>query len=261
MPISTYTDGVGDALRSIGDYATGLVTPTVRLGVTGLARSGKTVFITALVHNLDRRRAASLLRRRRPRAACSAPISSRSPTTACRDSTTSSISPISPAIRRAGRRAPGASASCASRSNTTRGQILEAAARPRPAAHRHRRLSWRMAARPAAARASTIANGRARPLEQAGAPQPQEGRQGVAQGTRRDRSDRPRRRGARAKAVAICSSAICSDARAPTRMRCRRCRPGRFLHAGRARGLAGCSPSPRSMPARRRASRAARCGR
>jgi predicted YcjX-like family ATPase len=52
VPISTYTDGVGDALRSIGDYATGLVTPTVRLGVTGLARSGKTVFITALVHNL-----------------------------------------------------------------------------------------------------------------------------------------------------------------------------------------------------------------
>ena len=40
MPISTYTDGVGDALRSIGDYATGLVTPTVRLGVTGLARLG-----------------------------------------------------------------------------------------------------------------------------------------------------------------------------------------------------------------------------
>ena len=52
MPISTYTDGAGDALRSVGDYATGLVTPTVRLGVTGLARSGKTVFITALVHNL-----------------------------------------------------------------------------------------------------------------------------------------------------------------------------------------------------------------
>src|SRR5262245_59614173 len=28
------------------------MTPTVRLGVTGLARSGKTVFITALVRNL-----------------------------------------------------------------------------------------------------------------------------------------------------------------------------------------------------------------
>ncbi len=52
MPISTYTDGVGDAFRSIGEYASGLVAPTVRLGVTGLARSGKTVFITALVHNL-----------------------------------------------------------------------------------------------------------------------------------------------------------------------------------------------------------------
>jgi predicted YcjX-like family ATPase len=52
VPISTYTDSVGDAFRSIGEYASGLVAPTVRLGVTGLARSGKTVFITALVHNL-----------------------------------------------------------------------------------------------------------------------------------------------------------------------------------------------------------------
>jgi predicted YcjX-like family ATPase len=52
VPISTYTDGIGDAFRSIGEYATGLVAPTVRLGVTGLARSGKTVFLTALVHNL-----------------------------------------------------------------------------------------------------------------------------------------------------------------------------------------------------------------
>ena len=52
MPIATYTHAAGDAFRSLGDYATGLVTPTVRLGVTGLARSGKTVFITALVHNL-----------------------------------------------------------------------------------------------------------------------------------------------------------------------------------------------------------------
>ena len=52
MPISTYTQATGDAFRSIGDFATGLVTPAVKLGVTGLARSGKTVFITALVHNL-----------------------------------------------------------------------------------------------------------------------------------------------------------------------------------------------------------------
>lgn len=52
MAISTYTQAAGDAFRSIGDFASDLVTPTVRLGVTGLAHSGKTVFITALVHNL-----------------------------------------------------------------------------------------------------------------------------------------------------------------------------------------------------------------
>ena len=52
MPLSSYTQAAGDAVRNIGDLASGLVTPTVRLGVTGLARSGKTVFITALVHNL-----------------------------------------------------------------------------------------------------------------------------------------------------------------------------------------------------------------
>lgn len=52
MPISTYTDAAGDVFRSIGDFATGLLTPSLKLGVTGLARSGKTVFITALVHNL-----------------------------------------------------------------------------------------------------------------------------------------------------------------------------------------------------------------
>ena len=52
MPISSFTHGAADAWRNIGDFASDLVEPTVRLGVTGLARSGKTVFITALVHNL-----------------------------------------------------------------------------------------------------------------------------------------------------------------------------------------------------------------
>ena len=37
---------------STGAYVSDLLTPTLRLGVTGLARSGKTVFITALVRNL-----------------------------------------------------------------------------------------------------------------------------------------------------------------------------------------------------------------
>lgn len=39
------------AVRSLADYLTGT---GLRLGVTGLSRSGKTVFITALVHNLVR---------------------------------------------------------------------------------------------------------------------------------------------------------------------------------------------------------------
>ena len=43
---------VADQLRAAGSYLADLMTPVVRLGVTGLARSGKTVFITALVRNL-----------------------------------------------------------------------------------------------------------------------------------------------------------------------------------------------------------------
>jgi predicted YcjX-like family ATPase len=40
------------AIDTIADRASGLFAPNVRLGVTGLSRAGKTVFITALVHNL-----------------------------------------------------------------------------------------------------------------------------------------------------------------------------------------------------------------
>ena len=42
------------AARSVVEYGEGLVNPTVRLGITGLSRAGKTVFITALVHGLVR---------------------------------------------------------------------------------------------------------------------------------------------------------------------------------------------------------------
>ena len=42
----------GGRVRSAGAVLLDLMTPTLRLGVTGLARSGKTVFITALVRNL-----------------------------------------------------------------------------------------------------------------------------------------------------------------------------------------------------------------
>ncbi len=38
--------------RALGEFSLGLFNPTVRLGVTGLSGAGKTVFITALVHQL-----------------------------------------------------------------------------------------------------------------------------------------------------------------------------------------------------------------
>jgi predicted YcjX-like family ATPase len=40
--------------RALLDFGDNLFNPTVRLGVTGLSRAGKTVFITALVHGLAR---------------------------------------------------------------------------------------------------------------------------------------------------------------------------------------------------------------
>lgn len=45
-------DETGIALGNLADAATGTLNPTMRLGVTGLSRAGKTVFITALIHNL-----------------------------------------------------------------------------------------------------------------------------------------------------------------------------------------------------------------
>ncbi|MGY4572851.1 YcjX family GTP-binding protein [Bradyrhizobium sp. USDA 3256] len=56
MPPS-FTDIVEEArlsARALLDYGEGFFNPTVRLGVTGLSRAGKTVFITALVHGLTR---------------------------------------------------------------------------------------------------------------------------------------------------------------------------------------------------------------
>jgi hypothetical protein len=40
--------------RALWDYGDHFFNPTVRLGVTGLSRAGKTVFITALIHGLTR---------------------------------------------------------------------------------------------------------------------------------------------------------------------------------------------------------------
>lgn len=54
MPQSptTIVDELGIALANLSDAASGAFTPTLRLGVTGLSRAGKTIFITALIHNL-----------------------------------------------------------------------------------------------------------------------------------------------------------------------------------------------------------------
>jgi len=50
--ITTLTDEALIALDTLQDNASNLFSPTLRFGVTGLSRAGKTVFITALVHNL-----------------------------------------------------------------------------------------------------------------------------------------------------------------------------------------------------------------
>src|SRR3954467_603360 len=53
MPTFTaISEDIRLAARALGDFGSGLINPTLRLGVTGLSGAGKTVFITALVHQL-----------------------------------------------------------------------------------------------------------------------------------------------------------------------------------------------------------------
>ena len=52
MQLATITDETRLALTTLVERTVGVRTPSLRLGVTGLARAGKTVFISALVHNL-----------------------------------------------------------------------------------------------------------------------------------------------------------------------------------------------------------------
>lgn len=52
MKFTSLTDEARIVFGGMADAASSLVNPTLRLGVTGLSRAGKTVFITALVHNL-----------------------------------------------------------------------------------------------------------------------------------------------------------------------------------------------------------------
>jgi hypothetical protein len=56
MPLS-FSEIVEEArlsAQALWDYGDNFFNPTVRLGVTGLSRAGKTVFITALIHGLTR---------------------------------------------------------------------------------------------------------------------------------------------------------------------------------------------------------------
>lgn len=48
MADASYSDLIRDAQTRLGDF----LTPSLRLGVTGLSRAGKTVFITSLIRNL-----------------------------------------------------------------------------------------------------------------------------------------------------------------------------------------------------------------
>jgi uncharacterized protein len=67
--ISNLADGLVRGVERVGDSVSqALFEPVIRLGVTGLARSGKTVFITSLVANLlDRGRMPGLLAAREGR--------------------------------------------------------------------------------------------------------------------------------------------------------------------------------------------------
>lgn len=63
MVISTIADGVLRSVEGVSDTVSGaFFEPVIRLGVTGLARAGKTVFITSLIANLlDRGRMPGLV--------------------------------------------------------------------------------------------------------------------------------------------------------------------------------------------------------
>src|SRR5438876_3880088 len=55
--VPSFSDIVEEArlsARALLDYGDSFFNPTVRLGVTGLSRAGKTVFISALIHGLTR---------------------------------------------------------------------------------------------------------------------------------------------------------------------------------------------------------------
>ena len=79
------------AARAFAEFGGHLLHPTVRLGVTGLSRAGKTVFITALMHGLLRGGRFPVFEPL-SKGASPAPGLRRSPTMRCRGSTTNIMS-------------------------------------------------------------------------------------------------------------------------------------------------------------------------
>ena len=79
------------AARAFAEFGEHLLHPTVRLGVTGLSRAGKTVFITALLHGLMRGGRFPVFEPLANGRIAGAGLR-RSPTTRCRGSTTSAMS-------------------------------------------------------------------------------------------------------------------------------------------------------------------------
>jgi len=61
LRLSDLSDSALDTLRSTSTAVSDLATPSLRFGVTGLSRAGKTVFITALVHALTNASASPAL--------------------------------------------------------------------------------------------------------------------------------------------------------------------------------------------------------
>ena len=130
MRLSDLTEATADTLRSAGAILLDLMTPTLRLGVTGLARSGKTVFITALVRSLVAGGRlpffAAMAEGRIARAYLEPQPDDRVPRFAYEEH----LADARRATRRSGPRARGASASCASPSSTRHTTALRRALGP-----------------------------------------------------------------------------------------------------------------------------------
>ena len=50
-----FFDEMRIAASNLTDFASDMAEPSVRLGVTGLARAGKTIFISSALHNIHSR--------------------------------------------------------------------------------------------------------------------------------------------------------------------------------------------------------------